>query len=114
VETVPNERDACATGCRVERGAHPGRVRTALSRHQYGLAKLREELEAHEQGVFFMSTHEERRERQRRFLRRNIFWLVPLGLLAGIGMFIGPGFLVVRLWRETGPEARSVGAESKA
>jgi hypothetical protein len=48
-----------------------------------------------------MSTYEERREKRRRFLRQNLFWLVPLGMLAGVGLFIGLGFLVAWLWRVT-------------
>jgi len=48
-----------------------------------------------------MSTYEERRERQRRFLRQNFIWLVPLGAFVGVGLFIGLGFLVVWLWRVT-------------
>lgn len=48
-----------------------------------------------------MTSHEDRRENRRRFLRRNLFWLVPLGALAGVGMFIGMGFLVTWLWRVT-------------
>jgi hypothetical protein len=48
-----------------------------------------------------MTTYEDRRETQRRFVRRNLFWLAPLGVLAGTGMFIGLGFLVAWLWRVT-------------
>jgi hypothetical protein len=48
-----------------------------------------------------MSTYEERRERQRRFFRRNFLWLAPLGAIVGAGMFIGLGFLVAWLWRVT-------------
>ena len=48
-----------------------------------------------------MITYEERRERQRRFLRQNLIWLVPVGAVAGVGMFIGLGFLVAWLWRVT-------------
>lgn len=48
-----------------------------------------------------MSTYELRRERQRRFLRRNLIWLVPLGVLGGVGVFFGLGFLVAWLWRVT-------------
>ena len=48
-----------------------------------------------------MSTYEERREKRRRFLRRNLPWLAPLGAIAGTGMFIGLGFLVAWLWRVT-------------
>lgn len=48
-----------------------------------------------------MHTYEERRERQRRFLRRNLLWLIPLGMLGGAGLFIGLGFLVAWLWRVT-------------
>lgn len=48
-----------------------------------------------------MSTYEERRERQRRFLRQNFIWLVPLGAFVGVGLFIGLGFLVAWLWRVT-------------
>ena len=48
-----------------------------------------------------MTTYEERRERRRRFFRKNFFWLVPLGGIAGVGLFIGLGFLVAWLWRVT-------------
>ena len=48
-----------------------------------------------------MSTYEERRENRRRFVRRNLFWLAPLGAVAGAGFFIGLGFLVAWLWRVT-------------
>ena len=48
-----------------------------------------------------MTTYEERRENRRRFMRQNFIWLVPLGMLAGTGLFIGLGFLVVWLWRVT-------------
>jgi len=48
-----------------------------------------------------MTTYEERRERRRRFFRRNLFWIAPVGVVAGAGMFIGIGFLVTWLWRVT-------------
>ncbi len=48
-----------------------------------------------------MSTYEERRENRRRFLRRNLFWIAPLGVIAAGGLFIGVGFLVAWLWRVT-------------
>jgi hypothetical protein len=48
-----------------------------------------------------MTTYEERRERQRRFFRRNFFWIAPLALIGGAGVFIGIGFLVPWLWRVT-------------
>jgi amino acid permease len=48
-----------------------------------------------------MNSYEERRERQRRFLRQNLIWLVPVGAFVGVGLFIGLGFLVVWLWRVT-------------
>ena len=48
-----------------------------------------------------MTTYEDRRERRRRFLRRNLYWLVPLGATAGVGLFIGLGHLVAWLWRVT-------------
>jgi succinate-acetate transporter protein len=48
-----------------------------------------------------MTMFEERREGRRQFLRRNFLWLVPLGLIAGAGMFIGLGQLVAWLWRVT-------------
>ena len=48
-----------------------------------------------------MNDHESRREDRRRFVRRNWYWFVPLGLVAGTGMFIGVGFLVAWLWRVT-------------
>jgi hypothetical protein len=48
-----------------------------------------------------MTTYEERHEKRRQFFRRNLFWIAPLGVLAGIGLFIGLGFLVAWLWRVT-------------
>jgi hypothetical protein len=48
-----------------------------------------------------MTHYEERRERRRRFVRRNWIWLVPLGATMGVGFFIGLGFLVAWLWRVT-------------
>jgi len=48
-----------------------------------------------------MTTHDERRARRRLFVRRNVFWLIPLGALVGTGLFIGFGFLVAWLWRVT-------------
>jgi hypothetical protein len=48
-----------------------------------------------------MSTYEDRREHRRRFLRRNLLWIAPLGGVAGVGLFIGLGFLVSWLWRVT-------------
>lgn len=41
--------------------------------------------------------HEERRRR----FRRNLPWLVPVGLLAAAGLFYGVGQLMVWLWRVT-------------
>jgi amino acid permease len=46
-------------------------------------------------------SYEERREGRRRFVRRNLFWLAPIGAVAGTGLFIGLGFLVTWLWRVT-------------
>jgi hypothetical protein len=48
-----------------------------------------------------LDTYEERREKRRRFVRRNLYWLVPLGVIAAAGVFIGLGFLVAWLWRVT-------------
>jgi hypothetical protein len=48
-----------------------------------------------------MTTYEERREKRRRFLRRNMSWLIPLGAVVGAGLFVGLGFLVAWLWRVT-------------
>jgi len=48
-----------------------------------------------------MDTHEARRENRRRFFRQNLIWLAPLGALAGVGLFLGLGFLVAWLWRVT-------------
>ena len=48
-----------------------------------------------------MTTYEERRERRRRFVRGNLFWLAPIGMVVGAGLFIGFGFLVTWLWRQT-------------
>jgi hypothetical protein len=48
-----------------------------------------------------MSSYEERREKQRRFLRENLIWIAPLGAIGGVGLFIALGFLVAWLWRVT-------------
>ena len=48
-----------------------------------------------------MSTYEERREDRRRFVRQNLLWIAPLGAVAGVGLFIGLGYLVTWLWRVT-------------
>ena len=48
-----------------------------------------------------MFTYDEKRERRRRFVRHNLFWIAPLGMIAGAGVFIGLGFLVSWLWRVT-------------
>jgi hypothetical protein len=48
-----------------------------------------------------MTDHEDRREPGRRFIRRHWLWLVPLGVIVGVGLFIGLGFLVAWLWRVT-------------
>ena len=48
-----------------------------------------------------MNTFEDRYERRHRFFRRNFYWMIPLGLVAGAGMFIAVGFLVPWLWRVT-------------
>ena len=48
-----------------------------------------------------MTPYEERREERRRFVRRNLIWIVPLGMIAAAGMFLGVGFLVRWLWRVT-------------
>ncbi len=37
----------------------------------------------------------------RRFLRRNLVWIVPAFLVVGTGLFFGLGNLVVWLWRVT-------------
>lgn len=44
---------------------------------------------------------EARRMARRRFLRRNLGWIAPLGLLAAVGFFLGIGNLVEWLWRVT-------------
>ena len=44
---------------------------------------------------------EARREGRRQFLRRNLAWIVPLGVAVGVGMFFGIGTLVAWLWRAT-------------
>lgn len=48
-----------------------------------------------------MLSYDERREQRRRFVRRNLAWIVPLGLLLATGVFFGLGHLVVWLWRVT-------------
>jgi hypothetical protein len=48
-----------------------------------------------------MSTYDDRHAKRRRFFRENFVWLVPLGGTAGVGLFIGLGFLVAWLWRVT-------------
>ncbi len=44
---------------------------------------------------------EARRMKHRRFLRRNLVWIVPLGIAAAVGFFFGIGKLVEWLWRVT-------------
>jgi hypothetical protein len=44
---------------------------------------------------------EARRQATRRFLRRNLTWIVPAVLVVGTGLFYGLGTLVVWLWRVT-------------
>ncbi len=44
---------------------------------------------------------EARRMERRRFLRRNLAWIAPLGLMAAVGFFFGLGNLVQWLWRVT-------------
>jgi hypothetical protein len=44
---------------------------------------------------------EARRMRRRRFVRRNLAWIVPLGVAAAVGFFFGIGTLVEWLWRVT-------------
>jgi hypothetical protein len=48
-----------------------------------------------------MTSYEDRRENRRRFLRRNLLWLAPLGVVVGAGLVIGLGNLVAWLWRVT-------------
>ncbi len=48
-----------------------------------------------------MTHHEDRRASRRRFFRRNLFWIAPLGVLAMAGFFLGLGTLVAWLWRVT-------------
>ena len=36
-----------------------------------------------------MTSYEERRDNQRRFVRRNLLWLAPLGVIAATGLVIG-------------------------
>jgi len=48
-----------------------------------------------------MTIDEGGRRHPHRFVRRNLLWLAPLGVLAGAGLFIGLGFLVAWLWRVT-------------
>jgi hypothetical protein len=45
--------------------------------------------------------YEARRKARRRFLRRNLPWIAPLGLAAAVGIFLGLGLLVAWLWRVT-------------
>ena len=42
----------------------------------------------------------DREERRRRF-RRNLPWIIPVGLLAAAALFYGVGQLTVWLWRVT-------------
>ena len=44
---------------------------------------------------------EARRMARRRFVRRNLGWLAPLGVAAAVGLFFGLGTLVAWLWRVT-------------
>src|SRR5207247_11177194 len=56
---------------------------------------------SHLKGTFTMTSYEDRRENRRRFMRRHLFWIAPLGGVVGVGLFIGFGFLVTWLWRVT-------------
>ena len=38
---------------------------------------------------------------RRRFLRRNLAWIAPLGVMAAVAFFLGIGTLVQWLWRVT-------------
>ena len=44
---------------------------------------------------------EARRQARRRFMRRNLLWIAPLGVAAAFGLFVGIGMLVEWLWRMT-------------
>jgi hypothetical protein len=44
---------------------------------------------------------EARRMARRRFLRRNLGWIAPLGVAAAFGFFFGIGHLIQWLWRVT-------------
>ena len=44
---------------------------------------------------------EVRREARRRFMRRNVAWIVPAALVVGTALFYGIGKLVEWLWRVT-------------
>ena len=44
---------------------------------------------------------EARRMKRRRFLRRHVAWIVPLGVVVAVGFFFGIGKLVEWLWRVT-------------
>ena len=48
-----------------------------------------------------MIGNSERRQERRQFVRRNVFWIAPLALLAITGLFFGLGNLVAWLWRVT-------------
>jgi amino acid permease len=44
---------------------------------------------------------EARRKDRRRFLRRHLVWIAPLGVTVAVGLFFGIGTLVAWLWRVT-------------
>src|SRR5690242_8248170 len=45
--------------------------------------------------------YSDRHSGRRRFMRRNVYWIAPLGVVAMAGFFLGIGVLVEWLWRVT-------------
>jgi len=44
---------------------------------------------------------EARRMKRRRFFKRNVIWIAPLGIAVAVGFFFGIGKLTEWLWRVT-------------